>query len=122
VPNYHDPAIRLLNSLRTYLEFQSTKEILKKPPSGYLFPPLDIDYALDAIQEKVEAGEYDSEYAFQTDLSTLFISAKDGHFYWSGDLLGAFTYVRRAADLVAISSDGLETPEIYHACKWRAFV
>lgn len=104
------------------MEFQSSKEILKKPPPGYLFPAVDIDYALDAIQEKVEAGEYESEYAFQTDLSTLFISAKDGHFYFSGDLLGAFTYARKAADLVAISSDGLETPEIYHVCKWRTFV
>lgn len=122
VPNFQEPAIRLLNSLRTYLEFQSTKDILKDPPSGYLFPALDIDYALDSIQEKVLAAEYESEYHFQTDLDSLFRSAKDGHFYCSLDLLGAITFVRAAADLVAISSDGVETPEIYHARKWRNIV
>lgn len=117
VPNYQEPALRLLLSLRTYIEFLSTKEILKDPPSGYLFPPVDIDYALAAIEEKVLAGEYQSEYDFQTELQSLIISVRDGHFYWLGDILGAFTFARLNAELVAISSDGVETPEIYFARK-----
>lgn len=118
VPNFQEPAIRLLNSLRTYLEFQSTKEILKKPPSGYLFPAIDIDYALDSIQEKVEAGEYESEYQFQIDIDSFIRASKDGHFYLNLDLIGGFTFVR-SATLVAVSSDGVETPKIYHTSKWE---
>ena len=117
MPNHQEPAIRLLNSLRTYLEFQSTKDLLKEPPEGYLFPPTDIDEGLDQIQKNVENAEYESEYAFQLDIATLLLSAKDGHLGWHGDLLGVFTFARlNVGDgLVAISSDGQQSPQIYYA-------
>jgi len=119
VPNHQEPALRLLLALRTYIEFLSTKDILKNPPSGYLFPPVDIDYALSAIEEKVLTGEYESEYDFQNELFTLIVSARDGHFFWLSDILQAFTFARPNSELVAISSDGVETPKIYFARKWR---
>ena len=121
VPNYQDAALRLLNSLRAYLEFQSTKEILKTPPKGWLFPPVDLDYGMDAIQEKVEAEEYESEYAFQLDIVTLLGSARDGHLAWNGDLMSAFSF-RRRANVAAISSDGVQLPQIYHLCTSRPWV
>lgn len=116
VPNYQDPAISLINSLRTYLEFQSSKEYLRNPPSGYLLPSVDIDTELDGIQKKVENGTYASEYDMQVDIVALLTSAHDGHLAWLGDLFYSFPFARLAAgDLVAISTDGIETPQIYLA-------
>ena len=115
VPNYQAPAISLLNSLRTYLEFQSSKEYLRNPPQGYLLPAVDIDSEMDGIQQKVEAGGYESEYDFQVDIGSLLLSAHDGHFSWAGDVYGSFTFVRKAGGggLYSVSSDGLEAPLVY---------
>jgi hypothetical protein len=115
VPNYQEPAISLLNSLRTYLEFQSSKEYLRNPPPGYLLPAVDIDTEFDGIQQKVEASGYESEYDFQVDIYSLLLSAHDGHFSWQGDVFGAFTFVRLAGGngLYAVSSDGVEPPLVY---------
>jgi hypothetical protein len=115
VPNYQAPALRLLKSLRTYLEFQSTKEYLQNPPSGFLFPALDLDAEFNNIQAKVEAGQYESEYDMQVDITALLTSAHDGHLGWQGDLMGAFTFERGAVGfgLAAVSSDGVQTPQVY---------
>lgn len=115
VPNHQEPALRLLSSLRTYLEFHSSKDILKNPPQGYLFPNVDLDDGLDIIQQNVEDAQYQSEYAFQLDITTLLLSAKDGHLTWNGDLLGAFTFARLdvGTGLVALSSDGQQSPQVY---------
>ncbi|KIW23025.1 uncharacterized protein PV07_11257 [Cladophialophora immunda] len=112
VPNYQEPAIRLLNSLRTFLEFQSNKEYLLNPPSGYLFPSLDFDGEFDTIQKKVEAGAYESEYDMQVDITALLTSARDGHLSWNGDLMNSFTF-SRTTGLAAVSSDGEEIPQVY---------
>ena len=114
IPNYQEPALLLLNSLRTYLEFQSTKEFLRDPPEGYLFPAVDLDLELNKIQEKVEDGEYESEYDMQVDIISLLTSARDGHLGWNGDIMGAFIFVRSIGNgLAAVSSDGQQTPQVY---------
>jgi hypothetical protein len=122
VPLYQAPAISLLNSLRTYVEFQSSKEYLQNPPQGYLLPALDIDAELDGIQQKVEAGEYMGEYDFQLDIVSLLLSAHDGHLSWNGDVYGAFTFVRLAggSGLYSVSSDGVQPPLVYVTGKYPA--
>ncbi|EXJ56741.1 hypothetical protein A1O7_07085 [Cladophialophora yegresii CBS 114405] len=115
IPNYKEPAVSLLNSLRTYIEFQSTKEYLRDPPTGYLLPAVDIDAGLDGIQQKLQAGGYDSEYDFQGEIVSLLLSAHDGHLDWHGDVHGAFTYLRLGGGLYSVSSDGVEPPLVYVA-------
>jgi hypothetical protein len=116
VPNYQEPALRLLNALRTYLEFQSTKEYLRKPPSGYLFPAVNLDAEFDTIQANVERGVYQSEYDMQVDIISLLASARDGHLTWNGDLFSAFGFQRGVGrGLVALSVDGIEQPQVYMA-------
>ncbi|KIW19698.1 hypothetical protein PV08_00272 [Exophiala spinifera] len=118
IPNVQDPALRLINSLRTYLEFQSTIEYLQKPPSGFLFPPVDLHEELDKIEGNVLRGQYESEYDMQVDITSLLISTHDGHLSWQGDLLGVFQFLRGAVGnlgLVSVSSDGIETPQVYLA-------
>jgi hypothetical protein len=112
VPNRKQPALSLLNSLRPYLEFQSSKEYLRDPPPGYLLPSVDIDTEYDAIQQKVEEGDYESEYDFQLDIVALLLAAHDGHLAWNGDVYSAFLFERSAA-LYAASADGLSPPLIY---------
>ncbi|EXJ78245.1 hypothetical protein A1O3_09406 [Capronia epimyces CBS 606.96] len=112
VPNHQGPAIRLLNSLRTYLEFQSTKDYLPDPPSGYLFSAVDLDAGLDNVLAKVQQEGYDSEYDMQADIFALLTAARDRHLLWFGDLMGTFTF-KRPASLVAVSSDGEQTPQVY---------
>lgn len=101
--------------MRTYLEFQSTKDYLRNPPSGFLFPALDLDVEFNGIQEKVEAGLYDSEYDMQVDITSLLTSAHDGHLGWQGDLMGVFTFERGGVGfgLAAVSSDGVQPPQVY---------
>ncbi|KAJ9636107.1 hypothetical protein H2204_005604 [Knufia peltigerae] len=118
IPNIQGPAIRLINSLRTYLEFQSTIEYLQKPPSGFLFPPVDLYGELNKIEDKVLGGQYESEYDMQVDIFSLLSSAHDGHLSWLGDLLAVFEFLRGGADnlgLVSVSMDGKEVPQVYLA-------
>jgi hypothetical protein len=118
VPNYRDPALRLLDSLRTYLEFQSTKAYLQDPPQGFLFPAVDLDAELDQIEENVKQGAYESEYDMQVDINSLLTSARDGHLYWQADLMSVFTFKRGVVfGLASLSSDGLQTPQVYLAGK-----
>ncbi len=116
VPNHREPALRLLNSLRTYLEFQSTKVYLQDPPTGFLFPAVDLDAELDQIQKNVEQGLYESEYDMQLDINSLLTAARDGHLYWQADLMSALIFERDIRiGLATVSSDGVQTPQIYAA-------
>lgn len=117
MPNYPEPALNLIAGLRTYLEFQSDKEYLRKPPSGYLFPGIDLDQELNSIQKTVENGEYTSEYDMQVDIFAMLLAARDGHLTWQGDVLGAFAFLRTTGGLAAVSADGQQTPQIYHYSK-----
>ena len=75
---------------------------------------MDLDVELDKIQQKVEGGEYESEYDMQVDIVSLLTSARNGHLSWNGDVMGAFTFVRSIRNgLAAVSSDGQQTPRIY---------
>jgi hypothetical protein len=118
VPNYPEPAIRLIDSLRTYLEFQSTIEYLQDPPSGFLFPAVDLYGELDKIKDQVVGEQYESEYDMQLEITALLNAARDGHLSWQADLLGAFTFLRGGVSnlgLVSVSADGIESPQVYLA-------
>ncbi|KAH8165545.1 hypothetical protein CIB48_g2681 [Xylaria polymorpha] len=56
VPVHKEPAIRLLEELKPFLEWQSDQAFLKNPPSGYPYPPVDIMGELETIRSNLEAG------------------------------------------------------------------
>lgn len=62
IPNHPEPALALLDALNPLIEFQSTIPYLKNPPSGYLFPAVDIEQGLADIAANVAAGAYESQY------------------------------------------------------------
>ncbi|EXJ63420.1 uncharacterized protein A1O5_11469 [Cladophialophora psammophila CBS 110553] len=113
VPVKQEDAQTLVDSLRGYLEIQSTLDYLAFPPSGWLFPPVDIIDTLSQIQQKVAKNEYSSEYDLQIDLHTMALLGKDDHFTTKGPILGALTFHRAASSLISLSEDGVQNPLVY---------
>lgn len=55
---------------------------------------------------------------FQTNLTTLLGRAHDGHLEFQADALSVFSYVRKdLGELISVSSDGSESPEVYSYSK-----
>ncbi|KAK7744698.1 hypothetical protein SLS62_010117 [Diatrype stigma] len=115
VPNKPGPADQLVSSLKAYVEWQSTLAWLKAPPASYMLPPVDIQGNLDNISATAADGGYESEYDFQLAIYQTIISAHDGHFSYRPDIFKAFVFRNNlAADIVSVSTDGLELPKLYH--------
>src|SRR5690625_2184675 len=80
VPFKKEDAVRLLDGLSAFWEWQSTVDYLKNPPEGYMLPGTDIFAWLDDIRSKANADQYENEYAFQAEVRDLAVSVHDGHF------------------------------------------
>jgi hypothetical protein len=115
VPNKVPEAMALLQSLRAFIQLQSSLAWLKDPPADYGFPPADILALMDDIESNVQTGEYASEYEFQADIFSTFVMAHDGHFAWLGDIHRAFLFGNPLVDdLVSVSADGVSLPQLFH--------
>lgn len=87
---------------------------LRDPPASYQFPAFDIPAAFEEIISNVQSGLYANEYGFQADLYAAFNLAKDGHFRYVPDLIGAAIQFRRQdIALASVSLDGAAVPQIY---------
>lgn len=106
-------ALKFIDELRPYLEWQSDIAFKKDPPSDYFFPPHDIFAALDGIQAGLEADEYPNEYSWQQDMFIkVFGPGHDGHLYVYSDILTNAIEWARPYALVSISEDGSSPPVI----------
>ncbi|KAI2631838.1 hypothetical protein GGR54DRAFT_1998 [Hypoxylon sp. NC1633] len=115
VPNRAQPAQQLVQSLKTFAQWQSTLPWLKDPPQSYGFPPIDILGKLDQISQSAAGGKFESEYEFQFEIHATFGAAHDGHFFYLGDVFKAFTFTNELAnDIVSLSSNGTTLPSLYH--------
>jgi hypothetical protein len=109
-------ALDLVQSLKPYVQFQSTLAWLKDPPSEYaekLFGPVDLLGGLDSIAEKVKGEEYSGEYEFGFELYKLFQSAHDGHLYVVPDVVSSLFQWYRPLPLVSVSDDGYGLPGVF---------
>ncbi|KAK0651053.1 hypothetical protein B0T16DRAFT_503206 [Cercophora newfieldiana] len=104
--------IALMEFLLPYLSFQSTVGYLKKPPKGYLLPPVDIIGGALAIREKVRGRGYKNQYEFVLDIQRMLAATGDGHVSYTPALFGLFSF-DRTLNITSVSSDGLELPKIY---------
>jgi hypothetical protein len=104
-----------IDSVKQYIQFQSTISYLKNPPKGYVDEAVDLMGGLDDIKSKVGNGAYSNEYDFEADISTLVTKAHDGHLAFDGMTSGGVFRWRRSAKIALISAslDGKETPKIY---------
>ncbi|KAF6807039.1 peptidase s41 family protein [Colletotrichum sojae] len=106
-------ALKFIDEMKPYLEWQSDLAFLKNPPADYFFPPHDVFAALDKVRAGIEADEYPNEYSWQQDMFiNVFGPGHDGHLYVYSDLLTNAMEWARPFALVSISEDGVSTPVI----------
>ena len=107
-----------MRSIRAFLEIHSIIDYVATPPSGWLWPALDLGKTVDSIYSKVENDEYLNEYDMQLDLWMLARLSHDDHYAISGDLMGIFSFYRQMSSLISLSEDGIEIPAVYLFCKY----
>ncbi|KAI1264341.1 hypothetical protein F5Y18DRAFT_79727 [Xylariaceae sp. FL1019] len=113
VPLHKEPAIRLIDELKPFLEWQSDQAYLKNPPPDYPYPPVDIFDELETIRSNIEENKYSGELEWQEQLYRA-IAGKphNGHLAYHPDLLTVpFEWVRPWT-LVSVSEDGSALPVI----------
>lgn len=116
VPFNSSAAVAYLDSIRPYIDWQTTIEYLKDPPAEYatkVQPPYDFYANWDRIYSKAASGGYASEYAFGIDLYTSFQTAHDGHFVIYPDSVNLIFSYGRTMPLVSVSTDGQSIPEVF---------
>lgn len=113
VPVHKDGALKYIDQLVLYLEFQSDSAFKKNPPADYPYVGYDMFAEAQRVRDKVEADGYASEYEWQVDLYlSIFGAGHDGHFIGEMDLLSAPFSFSRPFALVSLSEDGIALPEI----------
>lgn len=116
VPLNGTSAKLLIDSIKPYIEWQSTLTVLKNPPAEYaekVQPAVDIMGGLDQIIGDVDSGKFANEYAFGWALYTLIQSAHDGHFSYVPDSVGGIFQWGRNVPLVSVSEDGDQLPAVF---------
>ncbi|KAI8958307.1 hypothetical protein F5Y11DRAFT_43525 [Daldinia sp. FL1419] len=107
VPIDKDGALKFINELEPYVEWQSDTAFKKHPPAGYSYPPTDLWATIDDVKADITANKYPNEYAWQSDLyNKLFGPAHDGHFVVYPDALSSAVEWQRPLALVSISEEG----------------
>lgn len=105
-----------MDSIRPYMDWQTTIEYLKDPPAEYaakVQPPYDFWANFDRIYNDAASGSYANEYAFGFDLYRLFQLAHDGHFVFYPDSVTEIFSFGRTVPLVSVSVDGTSIPEVF---------
>ncbi|KAL7621004.1 hypothetical protein AAE478_008316 [Parahypoxylon ruwenzoriense] len=107
VPIDKDSALKFIDELEPYVEWQSDTAFKKNPPKDYFYPPHDIWAAIDEVRADIAADKYPNEYSWQADLyKRLFGPAHDGHFVVYPDALSRAVEWQRPFALVSISEEG----------------
>ncbi|KXG54378.1 Interphotoreceptor retinol-binding [Penicillium griseofulvum] len=112
MPFESDRAVDFLIQVRKILEFQSTIDILKNPPSGYTMPSTDIMGEIDTIMAKARSNSYTSQFEMDLEINHLIKTAHDGHLAFQLCSQSIFKY-QIDMPLVSISTDGLALPQVY---------
>lgn len=106
-------ALKYLDALVPYLEWQSDVAFKKNPPAGYFYPPYDMWAELARVRSFVQHDQYPNEYSWQLDLFlSVYGKGHDGHLVVYTDLLTTAVEWQRPFALVSISEDGSSLPEI----------
>lgn len=105
-----------LDSIRPYLNWQTTIQWLKDPPAEYaekIQPAYDFYADFERVYENAKNGQYPNEYAFGRDVYFSFQQAHDGHFVVYPDSFNSIFSYGRTTPLVSVSLDGTSIPKVY---------
>ncbi|KAI4865197.1 hypothetical protein F4820DRAFT_306162 [Hypoxylon rubiginosum] len=107
VPIDKEGALKFIEEIQPYVEWQSDTAFKKNPPADYFYPPTDLWATIATVKADITADKYPNEYAWQADLyKKLFGPAHDGHFVVYPDALSAALEWQRPFALVSISEEG----------------
>lgn len=121
----------VVGNLRKWTLLHSALTDLKNPGTGYEPPSVDLLSEIDALSEKVSAGDYKNQYAFESDLASVSFKAYDGHYTFKGPVFSHFRWIRGnmpdnnnpfdtyegALISVSPSMTGAKIPEVYFHCE-----
>jgi hypothetical protein len=113
VPIIQNDAFQIVDGLKALIEWQSTLGWLKNPPVGYPFPPVDLLAGLEELRSQVQSGDLKGEFEFEWNLIDLLSSARDGHLQFHPDADYVFEFRNPMGNLISVSSDGTDLPEVY---------
>ncbi|KAM3079675.1 hypothetical protein ACMFMG_006088 [Clarireedia jacksonii] len=115
VPVNVNRSVAFIDFIKPYLEFQSTLAYLKNPPTGWLFPGVDIFGGLTQMKDLLTSGQYANQWDFEKDLySMINILPHDFHVNLPMPLVSSvFIFTPLTGPLVSISSDGLSLPKVF---------
>ncbi|KAI9708968.1 MAG: hypothetical protein M1820_003662 [Bogoriella megaspora] len=112
VPFHPEVATRFLTYFNQTMQFQSNLAYMKNPPPGYQQTSVDFNAQLQQIQDKVNAGFYHNQYAFEADVQALSQATHDTHAVVYAGVLNQFTFASPFY-LVSVSPDGKQVPQVY---------
>lgn len=116
IPFNSSAAVAFLDSVRPYLDWQTTISYLKDPPAEYaekVQAPYDFYANYERIYETAKSDAYSSEYAFGFDVYRCFQRAHDGHFVLYPDSVTEIFSFGRTTPLISVSVDGTDIPEVF---------
>jgi len=111
IPVQKDYSEKLPKSMRAWIELDSKLDYLKRPFTGYLWDPIDVLAEFDRIASSLD--NYAGQYDFEMDLQTLGVHCHDGHTGIQGSIATNLATWDRGFNLISVSKDGLEEPEVY---------
>nr|AJD23206.1 peptidase S41 family protein [Onygena corvina] len=114
VPFKSEDSLKLIDGLKYFWDWQTTKDFLKDPPKGYAVPGTDLEGGLAKIRQKAASNAYKNEFEFQFELDAHVRTVHDGHFNLAMDLIAIFAFTRsELGSLVSLSEDGKKFPKLY---------
>ncbi|KAJ9143495.1 Peptidase S41 family protein [Pleurostoma richardsiae] len=112
MPFREDLALKFIDEYMKYLQFHSSLEGLKHPPSTYISPSVDITRGLAKLRRRTVLGSYSTQFDFDYDFSDVISRANDGHLK-TGLCSQEIFHFEHGVPLVSVSVDGLQIPQLY---------
>lgn len=114
IPFDKEESLSVTAELRKYLAFYSAGTYIKNIPTPELdLKSVDINGTMDAIEKKINDGEYKNAYAAYYDMMALFGDIKDGHtIFYPTCVTGAFAWVHDHP-LTMVAKTPSSIPEMY---------
>lgn len=120
VPLGKEGAMKIVDGIEPFLEWQSDITYKKNPPKGYFYPGYDMLANLAKVKSNLKSGNYSGEYDFQIDLfQEVSAPSSDGHFVLLPDILDIFRWRRQSLAIVSVSEDGDSLPVIKLQSEYR---
>jgi hypothetical protein len=94
VPFNDAVALRYLQYINETFQFHAATAFVNHPPPGYQQPPFDFFGSLEATVDRVRAGVYHNQYAFETDVQYVIRNLHDTHAFVYAGISSVFSFLR----------------------------